>query len=364
MSKDNDLVVRTTATPRPKPAADAPLGLGRQLTDHAYCMRWTKRRSWQGMTIVDRDDLPAVRPTSAGLHYGQAVSDGLNAYRMTDGSVAVYRPDSHIKRLNNAARRMALPQVDFDRLWRGVRALVELDAGWLPEGPGAALHLRVVLTGNGATLDLAPAEEGLLTVLAAVVRQPGTAERPARAMVVDDYVRAWPGGTGDINAVGGYGQGVVPREIAANYGYDHVLWTGAGPQRRIQQVGDMNVFFVIDGVLTTPALDGTVLPGVTRDSIIKLARDEGARVDERPIGLDEVLRGISDGRVTECFATGTVEGVVPIDGLGFQSEEYRLPAGTTVAAHHRAVLDGIRSGALVDRFGWMRRLTEVSPVTA
>ncbi|MFC7484831.1 aminotransferase class IV [Luedemannella flava] len=316
------------------------------------------------MTIADRDELPATKPTAAALHLGQAVFDSLKAYRMADGSIAVYRPDSHIKRLNNAARRMALPQVDFDRVWFAIRRLVELDAAWLPQQPGAALHLRCLLAGNGTTLEVAPAEECLFTVLASPVGRPTQPDAPTRAMVVDGYTRAWPGGTGDINAVGNQGQGLVPREIAANYGYDHVLWVGGEPQRRVQQVGAMNVFFVIDGVLTTPTLDGTLLPGITRDSVIKLARDAGTRVDERPIELAEVLAGISDGRITECFGTGTAEGVVSISGLGYQAEEYRLPAGTAVASGYRDLLDGVRDGSLVDRFGWMRRLTEVSTVNA
>jgi branched-chain amino acid aminotransferase len=316
------------------------------------------------MTIADRDELPTMRPASTALNYGQAVFDSLKAYRMADGTVAVYRPDSHVKRLNNAARRMALPQVDFDRVWLGIRTLVELDAQWLPAQPGAALYLRCVLAGNGATLEVAPAEECLFTILVSLVEQAEPAEPPVRAMVVDGYTRAWPGATGDINAVGNHGQGLVPREIAANYGYDHVLWVGGEPQRRVQQIGAMNVFFVVDGVLTTPNLDGTVLAGITRDSIIKLARDAGAAVVERPIELAEVLRGISDGRISECFGAGTAEGIVPVGGLGYQVEEYRLPGDTAVASRYRELLDGIRGGALVDRFGWMRRLTEVSTVHA
>lgn len=362
MSTENDLVVHVTTAPRPKLAAGTSLGLGRHFTDHAYFMRWSKRRSWRGMTIGDRDELPTLRPASAALNYGQAVFDSLKAYRMADGTVAVYRPDSHIKRLNNAARRMALPQVDFDRVWLAIRRLVELDAQWLQAQPGAALYLRCVLAGNGTTLDVAPAEECLFTILVSPVEQAEPAELPVRAMVVDGYTRAWPGGTGDINSVGNYGQGIVPREIAANYGYDHVLWVGGEPQRRVQQIGAMNVFFVVDGVLTTPHLDGTVLPGITRDSIIKLTRDAGTRVDERPVELAEVLQGISDGRITECFGTGTAEGIASISGLGYQAEEYRLPSGTAVASQYRELLDGIRGGTLVDRFGWMRRLTEVSTV--
>jgi len=364
VSKDNDLVVEATTTPRSKPEAEAPTRPGGALTDHAYSMRWSKRRSWQGMIIADRDALPSVRPTSSGLNYGQAVFDDLAAYRMTDGSVAVYRPDSHVKRFNNGARRMALPQLDFDRVWLAIRRLVDLDAEWIPAEPGSALLLHSVLAGNGPTLEVAPAEECLFTIVASPLARQAPADLPVRAMVVNDYVRAWPGGTGDINAVGNYGPGLVPREIAANYDYHHVLWVGGDPERRVQQVGAMNAFFVIDGVLTTPSLDGTVRPGITRDSIIKLARDAGTTVDERPVPLTEVLQGVADGRITECFGTGTVEGVVSINGLGYNGEEYRLPGTAAAASHLREVLEGIHRGDVIDRFGWMRRLTEVSTVHA
>ncbi|GGQ69922.1 aminotransferase class IV [Couchioplanes azureus] len=363
MSKDNDLAVSPTATPRPRPEAGTAPGTGGHLTDHAFFMRWSRRRSWQGLTIADRDEIPAVRPTSSALHHGQGVFDDLKAYRMADGTVSVFRPDSHIKRLNNGARRLALPLVDFDRVWHAIRRLVELDADWLPGEAGAALHLRAVLAGNGTTIKAGPAEESLFFVLAGP-SAPEPADGPVRAMVVDGYIRARPGGTGDINAVGNQAPGLVPREIAANYGYDHVLWLGDGPQRLVQQIGAMNVFFVVDGVLTTPALDGTVLPGITRDSIVKLARDAGTTVAERPLELAEVLAGIGNGRITECFGTSTVDGVVSIGGIGFQAEEYRLPGGSAVADHFRQLLDGLHRGELVDRFGWMRRLTEVSPVHA
>jgi branched-chain amino acid aminotransferase len=364
VSLDYELAVTPTSTPRPKPEPGTATAAGRSLTDHAFSMRWTKRRSWRGLAIVDRDELPAVPLTSPALQHGQAVSDVLAAYRADDGSVSVFRPDSHLKRLNNAARRLALPQVDFDRAWYAIRHLVQLDADWLPAQPGSKLCLHALLAGSGSWLDPAPAEECLFTVLASPLVPAPPAGRAARAMVVDRHLRAWPGGLGDVNAVGNAGLGLVPREIAANYGYDHVLWVGGGPRPTVQQIGSLNVFLVIDGVLTTPALDGTLVPGITRDSIIKLARDEGEQVVERPLELAEVLAGISDGRITECFATGTVGGVVPIGDLGYQAEEYRLPEGTAVATRYRDLLAGVHSGAGVDRFGWMRRLTEVSTVHA
>lgn len=359
----NELVVTPTSTPRPRPEAGS--STGAILTDHAFFMRTGKRRSWQGLTVADRDAIPALRPTAAAVHGGQVVIDGFAAHRMEDGTVSVFRPDSHIKRLNNGARRLALPQVDFDRVWSSVRALVELDRGWLPEEPGATLDLRAVLAADGTGLSAGPADDCLFYVLASVADPAAAAGRPVRAMTLDGYVRAWPGGTGDVNVAGTVAAGVVPGEIAANYGYDHVLWLD-GPQGRfVQQIGRLNVFFVIDGVLTTPALDRTVLPGVTRDSVVKLARDSGTRVVERQVELAEVLKGIADGTVGECFATGTGAGVVPVTALGHQGEEYRLgEAAGPVTTRFRELLRSVHRGGAVDRFGWMRRVTEVAPVHA
>ncbi|MER5963450.1 aminotransferase class IV [Streptomyces sp. NPDC002057] len=359
----NELVVTPTATPRTRPEADG--STVPVLTDHAFFMRTGKRRTWQGLTVADRDAIPALRPTAAAVLAGQTVVDTFTAYRTEDGTVAVFRPDSHVKRLNNGARRLALPQVDFDRVWSSVRALVELDQGWLPAEAGAALHLRAVLAADGAGLAPSPADDCLFYVLASVA-DPAAAGRPVRAMALDGYVRAWPGGTGDVNDAGSLAAGVVPGEVAANYGYDHVLWLD-GPQGRfVQQIGHLNAFFVIDGVLTTPALDRSVLPGVTRDSVVKLARDSGTRVVERPVELAEVLKGIADGTVTEAFATGTEAGVAPVTALGHQGEEYRFASGEAgpVTGRFRELLDGIHRGGAVDRFGWMRRLTEVAPIHA
>ncbi|WLQ33670.1 aminotransferase class IV [Streptomyces castrisilvae] len=358
----NELTVTPTTTPRPRPEADGPAGA--VLTDHAFFMRTGKRRGWQRLTVADRDSVPALRPTAAAVLSGQSVIDELAAYRLADGTVAVFRPDSHIKRLNNGARRLAMPQVDFDRVWSSVRAMVELDEGWLAREAGSCLRLRAVLAADGSGLTAGPADDCLFYVLGSV---PAAAEaKPLKALTLDGYVRAWPGGTGDVNTAGGLAAGVVPGEIADNYGNDHVLWLD-GPQGRfIQQIGELNAFFVIDGVLTTPALDRTVLPGVTRDSVVKLARDAGTEVVERPVELAEVLKGIADGTVTECFATGTAAGVAPVGSLGHQGEEYRLASQEAgpVTARFRDLLDGIHRGESVDRFGWMRRITEVAPVHA
>ncbi|MFG2589954.1 aminotransferase class IV [Streptomyces sp. NPDC048438] len=359
----NELTVTPTAAPRPKPEAGS--STGTILTDHAFFMRSGKRRSWQGLTVADRDTIPALRPTAAALQGGQVVVDGLRAYRMTDGTVSVFRPDSHIKRLNNGARRLALHQVDFDRVWSSVRALVQLDQEWLPEEPGGAMDLRAVLAADGTGLTAGPVDDCLFYVLASVADQDEAGGKAVRAMTLDGYVRAWPGGFGDINAAGTLAMGVVPGEIAANYGYDHVLWLDGPQGRLVQQIGNLNAFFVIDGVLTTPLLDRSVLPGITRDSIVKLARDSGTRVVERPVELAEILKGIADGTVTECFATGTEAGVAPVTSLGHQGEEYRLAdeAGP-VTTRFRGLLQGLHRGEAVDRFGWMRRVTEVAPVHA
>ncbi|MGA5425511.1 aminotransferase class IV [Streptomyces koyangensis] len=357
----NELTVTPTSTPRPRPEAGG--ADGAVLTDHAFFMRTGKRRSWQRLTVADRDDIPALRHTAGALLAGQTVVEEFAAYRLADGTVAVFRPDSHIKRLNNGARRLAMPQVDFDRVWSSVRAVIELDEGWLPRRAGASLRLRAVLAADGTELTPGPADHCLFYVLGSVPA--AAARKPLKAMTLDGYVRAWPGGTGDLRTGGGLAVGVVPAEIAHNYGNDHVLWLD-GEGRHIQQIGELNAFFVIDGVLTTPALDRTVLPGITRDSVVKLARDAGVAVAELPVELAEVLKGVADGSVTECFATGTADGVAPVVSLGHQGEEYRFASAEAgpVTARFRELLDGIRRGESVDRFGWMRRITEVAPVHA
>jgi branched-chain amino acid aminotransferase len=360
----DELTVTPTSAPRPRPEASSESGP--LLTDHAFHMRSGKRRTWQALTVADRDSIPALGPAAAALLNGQSVTAGFRAHRMSDGSVAAFRPDSHIKRLNNSARRLGLPQVDFDRVWSSVRALLELDQDWLAADTGAVLQLHAVLAAAGDGLVPAPADRCLFYVLASVPPAAPAVSPPLRAMTTADYVRSWPGGTGDTSAVGDIAAGVVPAEVVANYGYDHVLWLDGTHGRFVQQVGNLNVFFVIDGVLTTPLLDRTVFPGITRDSVVKLARDSGAKVLERPLELAEVLKGINDGSVTECFATGTEVGVAPVGVLGHEGVEHTLPNGGTgpVGTEFGDLLRDIQQGRAADRFGWMRRTTEIAPVHA
>ncbi|MGL5825299.1 MAG: branched-chain amino acid aminotransferase [Nocardioides sp.] len=345
------------------------LGFGRVFTDHVLAMSWTERRRWSAPVVQNRLQATAILPTSAALNYGQGVFEGMKAVRMQDGTVSFFRPDSHLHRLNNGAHRMGIPLVDFNTLWAGLRDLVSTDLPWLSDEPGSAFYLRPLLVGNGSTIGVAPADAYQLIVLLSPLgeyfAESGGADGMVTVMATPQYSRAAPGGTGDIKTPANYGGTLLPALLAHNHGFDQVLWLDAIDQEYVEEIGTMNVFFVIDGVLVTPPLNGRILPGVTRDSVLKLARDEDHEVGQRPVTLTEIIDGIAAGRVTECFGTGTAVGIQPIAAIGVRGSEYVISTHPgPVARRYAEMLAGLQCGALLDRFGWMRRLTEVSAVTA
>jgi branched-chain amino acid aminotransferase len=357
--------IKPTSTPRLIPVLDSNLGFGKHFTDHAFFMKWNSKKGWHSKTVCDRDALPSIGLSAKVLNYGQGLFEGIKAFKTNDGVVQAFRPDSHIKRLNNGAKRLCLPQVNFTDAWDGISELLRLDSQWIPEGNGSALYLRPVLAGVEESLGVSSATECLFYVLASPVSSYYKDEGfgPVKILVSEEHIRAFPGGTGNIKAIGNYAGSLLAADIAKNLGYTQVLWLDAIERQYVEEVGTMNIFFVFEGKIVTPELSaGTILAGITRDSVIKLCRDEGMVVEERKISIKEIVQRSHDGTMTECFGTGTAVVISPVSEIGYQ--DMRIKIGVLgqnpIAASLFSTISETQIGKQIDRFGWIRRLNALS----
>jgi branched-chain amino acid aminotransferase len=296
---------------------------------------------------------------ASSLQYGVSVFEGLKAHRTPYESIAIFRPDANLRRLNRSAARLAMPAVPEDLFRRGLRQLVELDAAWVPPVGAGALYLRPCLLSTDPSMRVRPAEEFLFAIVASPFGAYYAA--PLDLLVTDRFVRAFPGGTGDIKPGGNYAPAMLADRDAQARGCGTVLWLDGMERRYVEECGAMNIFFVVDDTVLTPALSGTILPGVTRDSVLCLLRDRGWRVEERRIAIDEVVAWHEQGRLRECFGTGTAAIVTHILSIQYRDHNLGLPAvgDRKVGPMVREALVAIMTGAAPDPYSWLE-LVEAS----
>lgn len=352
------LDVTTTDTPTDpavRAAALADPGFGRVFTDHMVSARWKRERGWHEAGVVPYAPL-VLDPASAVLHYSQSVFEGLKAYRQADGGVALFRPDRNAARLADSCRRLALPVPPPDDLVAACELLVRTDAAWVPDGDGTSLYLRPLVFADEVGLMVRPSASVRLLVLASPAGRyfPGPL-RPITLWLTEQYVRAAPGGTGVAKTGGNYAASLVAQREAMDNGCDQVVFVDAVEHRYVDELAGSNIFFVLDdGTLVTPALTGAILPGVTRDAVLTLARDAGRLVEERPVGLSEWRDGARTGRVAEVFACGTAAVLTPVSTLRWDGGEVTVGSGTagpTTLALREALLD-LQYGRGDDPYGW------------
>lgn len=334
-------------------------GFGLHFTDHMARAIWHAGRGWHDSRIERTAPLP-MHPATHILHYGQAVFEGLKAYRHQDGSVWRFRADANARRLQRSCARMALPLVEVDDFLRAIDTLVNLDREWVPEGGESSLYLRPFLFGSEVGLPTHPAHQVEFVLIAAPSGDyfsGGVA--PIRVLVVEDYVRAAPGGTGAAKFGGNYAAGFIAQSEGEAQGCDQVLFLDAVEHRWLEELGGMNVMVVMaDGTVVTPPTSGTILEGVTREAVLRLARDLGHGVEERPIGIDELVAKAASGEVSEFLACGTAAVVNPIGSLVTSAGEVTIGDGGTgkVTADLRRHLVDIQYGRASDPHGWMTRI--------
>jgi len=339
---------------KPKPADESKLGFGKIFTDHFFTMKYHADRGWYDAMIEPYRPL-SLAPTAMCLHYGQEIFEGLKAYRGKNDQIYLFRPYENIKRMNASAERLCMPTVDPELFMNALEKLVIIEKEWIPHTRGASLYIRPTMIATEAALGVHAANEYLFFIVVGpvgVYYPQGFS--PTSMYVTDEYVRAVRGGIGNIKAAGNYAASLKASSIAMEKGFTQVLWLDAVERKYIEEVGTSNVFFLIGDELITPPLGGSILPGVTRDSVIQIARKWNVRVSERPISMDELLDASAKGNLKESFASGTAAIVSPIGKMSFKEREIIInneKTGVLTEKLYNEILQ-IQYGEKDDPFGW------------
>jgi len=325
---------------------------GKVFSDHMFVVDF-KDGEWGNPEIRPFGNL-SMSPAISALHYGQAIFEGMKAYKDLNGDVKIFRPHDNFKRFNKSAERMCMPAVPEALFTDALHSLLALDSAWVPPVDGCALYIRPVMFATTAEIKVRTADEFKFAILTCPVG-PYYPE-PVRVVIETHYARAMEGGIGFAKAAGNYGAALYPAKQAQDKGYDQLIWTDAKEHKYIEESGTMNIMFLIDGRLHTPSLEtNTILEGITRDSVIKIARSKGIEVVERRILVEEIVDYCRSGECAEAFGVGTAATIAPIATIGYNGEDFDLaPIGDdSVSSMLLNELSGIRTGKVHDDFGWM-----------
>ncbi|MFD9815683.1 branched-chain amino acid aminotransferase [Streptomyces sp. NPDC059080] len=333
-------------------------GFGRYFTDHMVTIRWTEGRGWHDAQLVPYAPL-SMDPANMTLHYAQTIFEGLKAYRRPDGSVATFRPDANARRFQDSARRLGMPELPVETFIAACDALVAQDKAWVPASGEESLYLRPFMIATEVGLGVKPANEYMFLVIASPAGAYfGGGVKPVSVWLSKEYVRAVPGGTGAAKTGGNYAASLVAQAQAAEQGCDQVVWLDAIERRWIEEMGGMNLYFVFGNRIVTPALTGSLLPGITRDSLLSIAADLGYEVAEERISVEDWKAGAADGTLTEVFACGTAAVITPVGSVKSADGAWDVAdgqPGEVTMKLRRALLD-IQTGAAADPHGWMHPL--------
>lgn len=330
------------------------LGFGIHFTDHMFLMDYEHGKGWHDPRIVPYGPI-MLDPAAACLHYAQEIFEGLKAYRGVDGKTRLFRAKDNVKRLNRSAVRMCIPELDEGIALNAIRELVKVDERWIPASKGTSLYIRPFIFANEPFLGVRPAKKYIFCIiLSPVAAYYKEGFSPVKIYVTDKYARAAKGGTGEAKAAANYAASLMASEEAKAHGFTQVLWLDAAEKRYIEEVGTMNIFFAFDDALVTPSLSGSILAGITRDSTIKLALDWGLKVEERPVTIDEAIEKAQQGRLKECFGTGTAAVISPVGSLHYKDKDYVINGATTGKLAQKLFdeLTGIQYGERPDHNQW------------
>ena len=351
--------IKITKAPVLKEKPDSSsLGFGKIFTDHMFMMDWNSERGWENARIVPFDNIP-LHPASTVLHYGSEIFEGLKAYRRADGKVQLFRPMENIRRMNNSAERLCLPQIPEDLALEVLETFVGLEQDWTPSAPGTSLYLRPFMFGNDESLGVHAVHNATFMIIASPV---GSYYKeginPVKIMIEADDVRAVRGGTGYAKCGGNYAASNRAGARAEAKGYSQVLWLDGVERKYIEEVGAMNVMFKIDGEIVTPALTGSILPGITRKSCIEVLKSKGYKVSERLLSIDELSEALENGKLEEAWGCGTAAVISPIGELCYKDTKYAINNGQIgeVTQMLYDTLTGIQWGKISDDFGWIREI--------
>ncbi|MBY8881845.1 branched-chain amino acid aminotransferase [Actinacidiphila acidipaludis] len=333
-------------------------GFGRHFTDHMVTIKWTEGRGWHDAQLVPYAPL-SIDPANMTLHYAQTIFEGLKAYRQPDGSVATFRPEANARRFQASARRLAMPELPVETFIEACDVLVRQDKAWVPTEGEASLYLRPFMFASEVGLGVRPANEYLFLVIASPAGAYFSGGvKPVSVWLSEEYVRAAPGGTGAAKTGGNYAASLVAQAQAIEHGCDQVVWLDAIERRWIEEMGGMNLYFVYGNRIVTPELSGSLLPGITRDSLLNIAADLGYEVAEGRISVDDWKRGNEDGSLTEVFACGTAAVITPVGSVKSTRADWSVADGRPgeVTMRLREALLDIQTGRAADAHHWMHPL--------
>lgn len=357
---DIQVIEATAAQKKVKPVDESTLGFGKHFSDHFFTMTYHSGRGWHDPIIEPYRPLQ-LEPTAMCLHYAQEIFEGMKAYHGRDGAIYMFRPLENIRRMNVSAERLCMPAVDEHLFMEVLRKLVLLDREWLPRGIGTSMYIRPTMIATEPALGVHPSHEYLFFIIMGPVgAYYAEGFGPTKIFVTEEYSRAVPGGTGHCKAGGNYASSLYALEIAKKMGYTQVLWLDAVERKYVEEVGTSNMFFLIGDELITAPLTGTILPGVTRDSVTRLAGSWGVKVSERRLAMDEIMAAIAGGTMREAFASGTAAIVSPVGQIYYRGKEYPIGDGRTGKLTERLYNEilQIQYGMKDDPFGWRLNIAD------
>lgn len=343
---------------KPKFTDESKLAFGRIFTDRMLLIEWKAGQGWVDARIKPYEPF-VLDPACLVFHYAQEIFEGLKAYKWQDGTITLFRPEMNAHRFNLSAERMSMPQLPEELFLKGIEDLVRLEKDWVPASEGTSLYIRPTMIAVEPVLGVKPSDHYYFyVILSPVGAYYASGFNPVKIMVEDHYVRAVPGGTGEAKTGGNYASSLKAGLEAKKKGYDQVLWLDGVHRRHIEEVGAMNMFFAYGDTVVTSPLTGSILNGVTRDSVLKLAGSLGFRVEERLIDINELMADVKSGKVTEAFGSGTAAVITPVGTLGYKGEDYSVGNGGvgTLTQKLYDTLTGIQYGRIEDSFGWVRKI--------
>lgn len=327
---------------------------GKIYSDHMFLADYIDGE-WKNFNI-EPYGLMEISPASPAVHYGVSIFEGLKAYKHENGDIVVFRPDKNLERLNKSAFRMCMPELPADLYFDSLNTLLDLDRGWVPDEDGTSLYIRPFLFSNDDYIGIRPSLDYKYMIITSPVG--AYYAKPVKVMIENHFVRAVEGGSGFCKTGCNYGPAIYPAKLAQEKGYDQLIWTDGKQHKYVEESGTMNLMFVIDEKLITPALGDTILPGITRDSVLTLARDWGVEVEERKVEVAEVIAAAKEGRLQEAFGAGTAATIAHIELIGYDGIDYNLPAieQREVSNKMLKTLDDIKLGKAEDKFNWLHKI--------
>jgi branched-chain amino acid aminotransferase len=327
------------------------LAFGRSFADHMLVAEYADG-AWQSVTIQPYGPLE-YQPAMMSLHYGQSIFEGMKGYRSVSGDIQVFRPEENLKRFNKSALRMCMPEVPKEIFLDGLRTLLKLDQAWVPAKEGCSLYIRPFMFATDEYVGVTPSNTYKFIIFNCPVGS--YYAKPLRVRVETEYIRAAKGGVGFAKNAGNYGGSLFPTQNAIKDGYDQIIWTDAATHQFVEEAGTMNLMFIVNGCLVTAPTGDTILDGVTRKSVLQIAKDWGMDVQERPLSIKELVEGIQNGSVTEAFGAGTAAVIAPIATIGFEGVDYQLPTQKEDDFSTKVFkeINQIRLGEVPDSRGWI-----------